>query len=40
MNKKEYMTPEVELIEMEMETTLLTISTADGEYDSGDIEEL
>ncbi len=40
MNKKVYMTPEVELIEMELESNLLTISTQEGEYDSGDIEEV
>lgn len=40
MSKKEYLAPEVELIEMELETNLLTISTQEGEFNSDDIEEV
>lgn len=40
MNKKEYMTPELELVEMEVESTLMTLSTPEGDYDSDDVEDL
>jgi len=40
MNKKEYLSPEMEMIEMELESNLMTLSTPDGEYDSGDIEDI
>jgi hypothetical protein len=38
MNKKEYMTPEMELIEMELESALLGLSTSESEIgaDEGD----
>ena len=40
MNKKEYMSPEVELIDLELESALLTLSTDEGEYDNGDIDDI
>lgn len=38
MIKKEYMTPEMELVDLELETTLLSLSTSDEEIgaDEGD----
>lgn len=40
MYKKEYMTPELELIEMELESTLLTLSTSDEEIGAGEGDDL
>jgi len=40
MNKKEYMAPEMELVEMELESALMGLSTDNGDYDSGDIEDI
>lgn len=40
MMKKEYMTPELETIELEFEGTLMEISTPEGEYDASEIEDI
>lgn len=40
MYKKEYMTPELELIEVEMLNTLLTISTDNSDTDAGDVDDI
>ncbi len=40
MSKKEYMTPEVELVEMELESALMGLSTPEGEFNSDDVEDL
>ena len=40
MVKKEYMSPEMEMIEIELESTILTLSTPEGEYDSSEVEDI
>jgi hypothetical protein len=40
MIKKEYMTPEIEEIELELENALLEMSTDNGDNDNSDIEDL
>lgn len=40
MMKKEYMTPELEEIKVEMEGALMELSTPDGEFASEDIEDI
>lgn len=40
MIKKEYMTPDVEIVEMELENALLEMSTDNGNNNSDDIEDL
>jgi hypothetical protein len=37
MIKKEYMSPELEMIDIELENAVLTLSTDNGDYDSEDI---
>lgn len=40
MIKKEYMTPEMELIKMELQAPLMDLSTPEEEYDNEDIVDL
>ena len=40
MIKKEYMSPELEMIDFELENAMLTLSTPEGENNSDEIEDL
>ena len=40
MMKKDYMTPEMEEIKVELEGALMELSTPDGEYSSEDIDDI
>jgi hypothetical protein len=40
MIKKEYMSPELEMIEMELQAPLMDLSTPGGEYDSSEVEDI
>lgn len=40
MIKKEYMSPELEMIDIVLENNLLTLSTDNGDYDSSEIEDI
>jgi hypothetical protein len=37
MIKKEYMSPEMEMIDIELENAILSLSTDNGDYDSDEI---